>query len=89
MNVNHEHLVAAFDALRGPDWPVTVDQALAGVHRNAINLAAWRLAHGHSLTATAAPAVGAFHAFARQAGRPLSPPLPFDHKRAAAGDRDE
>lgn len=83
---------AAWEALRGPDWP-PLDQLAA--HARCYSLVqgqALRMARGLHKGHAAAPQSD--HAQHHQASRHASPPLPralpsFDGKRAACGERDD
>lgn len=83
-----EQLGSAFNALRKPSWPATLEATLADpLLGRLVRINAGLLALGHAI---GQDAIDRAHAPVRRP-RPQrpTPPLPFDHKMAAAGDRGD
>jgi hypothetical protein len=84
-----EQLQAAWKVCRLDSWPSTFEAAMADpICARLVRLHAWHIAHPRKAPAAAAPA-----ACPAPTARPLlflsHPPGYVDHKRAAAGDRDD
>jgi hypothetical protein len=93
---------AAFELVRGAEWPLDYEQAIADpVRERLVQLYAVRLALGEQVTPALAPVVHRTPVLPpeapplldpdipRRAWRPRRTPPLFDRKRAAAGERED
>jgi len=80
-------LQAAWAAVRGPDWPTLPQILTAARQYQLVRGAALRLARGER--AKAEPTANTPPRAAPRGPKPPHHPPQFDHKRAAAGDRDD
>lgn len=88
-----EQLRLAWRVCKLRTWPATFEEAMEdATYSRLVRLHAWHIAHPSKKRQPAAAAPGAAHCPAAPAPRPQLPSRPpgyVDHKRAAAGDRDD
>lgn len=84
-----QQLRAAWAACKRPTWPATFEEAMAdATHARIVHLHAWLMARPSKAKGAPAASIGT----PPPAPRPrfaAPPPGYVDHKRAAAGDRDD